>query len=69
MTGADLRRIRLEHGLTQEAFGRALGLSGTGQSVQTSLYRYEAGLRPVPPRIVLHLLDLGWYSPPKRRAS
>jgi transcriptional regulator with XRE-family HTH domain len=68
MIGPDLRAIREAHGLTQEQLGQALGYTGSRQSVRTTLHRYETDKREIPPRVVLRLIELGWWKP-KRQAS
>jgi transcriptional regulator with XRE-family HTH domain len=67
MKGPDLRAIREKRGLSQDQMGQALGYAGTRQTIRTTMHRYETGLRPIPPRVVLHLIEMGWWKP-KRRA-
>ena len=61
MTGSELRVIRLSLGLTQEAFGRALGYSGP--NVRIVISAMENGQRTIPERVELKIEKLnreGW---------
>ena len=61
MTPDDLRAIRLSLGLTQEAFGRALGYKGP--NIKQMISRLERGVMPVPERVELKIEKLnrdGW---------
>ena len=63
MTGNDLRATRQRLGLTQEAFGRALGYQATPAGLRTIVSRLETGLGAIPERVILKIEKLdreGW---------
>lgn len=47
MTGAELKAIRQELGLSVVEFGRAIGWTGRRRTIQTNLRKIEGGKRPV----------------------
>jgi transcriptional regulator with XRE-family HTH domain len=57
LTGAELRAIRRELGLTLNEFGIALGYTGSRNTISVQIRRYEAGTRDIPPWIG----RLAWY--------
>jgi transcriptional regulator with XRE-family HTH domain len=68
VTGADLKRLRMERGLTLEEWGRFLGY--TGKNVRRQMYRYESGERKeLPPRLILKLMALSASGTPRGRAK
>jgi len=64
MIGPDLRAIREAHGLSLDKMGRELGYQGP--HVRQQMHRYESRPEPLPPRVVLRLIELGWWKPKKR---
>jgi hypothetical protein len=62
MTGPDLRAIREAQGLSLDKMGRALGY--VGPHVRGQMHRYETRPAPVPPRVELRLIEMGWWKPP-----
>jgi transcriptional regulator with XRE-family HTH domain len=68
MLGPELRVLRESRGLSLYELGQALGYAGKRQSMKNILHRYETRDEPVPPRVVLRLVELGWVKPYKRRA-
>jgi hypothetical protein len=67
MTGPDLRAIREARGLSLDAMGRALGYQG--RNVRQQMHRYESRPDPVPPRVVLRLIEMGWWKPKRQTSS
>jgi transcriptional regulator with XRE-family HTH domain len=59
MTGAEFKAIRMRLGLTAEAFARALGYSGTVQSIRTAIYMFQSGRREIPPAIASLVAMIG----------
>jgi transcriptional regulator with XRE-family HTH domain len=51
MTGAELKAIRQQLGLTLSGFGRALGYAGNKNTLSVAIRRFEAGTREVPENI------------------
>lgn len=51
MTGDELRAIRRALGLSLKDFGRALGYTGSPNTISVQVRRYEAGARDIPPWI------------------
>lgn len=51
MTGAELRAIRQQLGLSLVQMGRALGYAGNRNTLQVSVARYEDDTREIPPWI------------------
>ena len=49
MTGDELTSIRKRLGLTRYEMGRAFGYEGNQNTIYTSIKRYEAGDRDIPP--------------------
>ena len=64
MTGPELRAIREARGLSLDAMGRELGY--TGPHVRQQMHRYETRDEPLPPGLVLRLIEMGWYVPHRR---
>ena len=51
MTGPDFCAIRKSLGLSTIQWGRAIGYTGTDNTVSVGVRRYESGARPLPPWI------------------
>ena len=66
MTGADLKRIRRELGLTVIQLGRALGYQGNDNTVSVQIRNYERGARPIPPWIGRLIQMFGWHGVPRK---
>lgn len=56
MTGSELRRIRLEAGLSLDGLAKVLGIESL-----SSVHRWEKGLRPIsgPVAILMEMIDAG----------
>jgi transcriptional regulator with XRE-family HTH domain len=52
LTGEEFRDIRYRLGLSASEWGRALGYSGSHNSLRTVISRYERGRRVIPTRTV-----------------
>lgn len=48
MTGADLKRIRQELGLSALAMGRLLGYEGSSATTRATYYNMARSVRPIP---------------------
>ena len=57
MTGDKMKEIRRAIGLTALELGRAIGYQGNDNTIEVTVYRYEAGKREIPPWIA----RLIWY--------
>jgi hypothetical protein len=57
MNGADFKKIRLKLNLRAAALGRALGYEGSDANIARTVYRLEAGRRPIP-RPIGRLLEM-----------
>lgn len=64
MTGPELKAIREAHGLSLDAMGRELGYAG--KHVRQQMHRYEIRTDPLPPGLLLRLIERGWYTPRQR---
>ena len=53
MTPAEFRTLRKKAGLSQTAWGRALGYAGANASVQVNIAQFESGKRKIPPRTAM----------------
>jgi DNA-binding transcriptional regulator YiaG len=51
MTGAELKAIRQELGLTLSGFGLALGYNGNKNTLSVAIRRLEAGTRKIPENV------------------
>ena len=61
MTGAKLKAIREEFGLSASAMGRALGYSGPKSNVAVHVRRLERGERPIPSDVA-RLAHMFWMN-------
>jgi hypothetical protein len=57
MNGADFKKIRLKLNLRAAALGHALGYEGSDANIARTIYRLEAGRRPIP-RPIGRLLEM-----------
>jgi hypothetical protein len=59
MNGADFKKIRLKLNLRAAALGHALGYEGSDANIARTVYRLEAGRRPIPKPIgrLLEMFD------------
>jgi hypothetical protein len=57
MNGADFKKIRLKLNLRAAALGHALGYEGSDANIARTVYRLEAGRRPIP-RPIGRLLEM-----------
>jgi transcriptional regulator with XRE-family HTH domain len=48
MTGAELKAIRQQLGLTLSAFGKAIGYKGNKNTLSVQIRRFESGAREIP---------------------
>jgi transcriptional regulator with XRE-family HTH domain len=58
MTGAELKAIRQQLGLTLSGFGRALGYKGNKNTLSVQIRRFESGARPIPHWTVRRIMAL-----------
>ncbi|WP_072375399.1 helix-turn-helix transcriptional regulator [Hyphomicrobium sp. NDB2Meth4] len=64
MTGSELQAIRRRLKLSLVRFGLALGYSGADKNVQTTMRRYEADEKPIPPWIARLAIMFDRYGVP-----
>jgi len=57
VNGADFKKIRLKLNLRAAALGHALGYEGSDANIARTVYRLEAGRRPIP-RPIGRLLEM-----------
>lgn len=65
MTGSELQAIRRRLKLSFVRFGLALGYSGADKNIQTTVRRYEADDKPIPPWIARLALMFERYGVPQ----
>lgn len=64
MNGNELRAIRKSLGLSVKDFGRALGYTGSPNTLSVQVRRYETGARDIPPWIARLATMYGWHGVP-----
>jgi transcriptional regulator with XRE-family HTH domain len=60
MTGAELKAIRQELGLTLSGFGLALGYNGNKNVLSVAIRRLEAGTREIPENVAVKAAEMRW---------
>jgi transcriptional regulator with XRE-family HTH domain len=58
MTGAELKAIRQQLGLTLSGFGRALGYQGNKNTLSVAIRRFESGARGIPDNVATRAIEL-----------
>jgi DNA-binding transcriptional regulator YiaG len=58
MTGAELKAIRQELGLTLSGFGLALGYHGSKNTLSVAIRRFEAGTRKIPENVAAKAIEV-----------
>lgn len=66
MTGAQLKQIREQLGLSVVDFGTALGYLGNTNSIWVRIREFERGKRLVPETVARLALMFKWYGVPER---